>query len=51
MLRSLLERTVDVKLEYETVIKQLLQEEAVKDLVVDICMRTRQGTINGDNSS
>jgi hypothetical protein len=44
MMKSMLERTVEVKLEYETVIKQLLLEEATKDLVVEICRRNRGGS-------
>jgi len=40
--RGVLERTVEVKIEYEDVIKELLLIDDVKDLVIDICMRNRQ---------
>lgn len=41
-MRGVLERTVEVKIEYEDVIKELLLIDDVKDLVIDICMRNRQ---------
>jgi hypothetical protein len=40
--RNMLERTIEVKLEYEEVIKALLAEEAVRDLVLDVCLRNRK---------
>ena len=40
-MRGMLERTIQVKLEYEEVIKALLNEESVKDLVLEICLRNR----------
>lgn len=43
-MKGALERTVEVKLEYETVIKHLLQIDNLKELVIDICMRTRQAS-------
>lgn len=44
-LRGVIERTVDVKMEYEDVIKELLQMDTVKDLVIEICMKNRQAAI------
>ena len=40
--RNMLERTIEVKLEYEEVIKALLAEEAVRDLVLEVCLRNRK---------
>ncbi len=37
----MLERTIEVKLEYEEVIKALLEEETVRDLVLEVCLRNR----------
>ena len=39
--RNMLERTIEVKLEYEEVIKALLAEDAVRDLVLEVCLRNR----------
>lgn len=39
--RGVLDRTVEVKMEYEDVIKELLSIEDVKDMVIEICMRNR----------
>ena len=38
----MLERTIEVKLEYEEVIKALLAEETVRDIVLEVCLRNRQ---------
>jgi hypothetical protein len=40
--RNMLERTIEVKLEYEEVIKALLAEEAVRELVLEVCLRNRK---------
>lgn len=40
-LNGVLERTVNVKLEYEEVIKQLLLNDSIKDHVIEVCMRNR----------
>jgi len=40
--RNMLERTIEVKLEYEEVIKALLAEEAVRDLVLEVCLQNRK---------
>jgi hypothetical protein len=40
--RNMLERTIDVKMEYEEVIKALLAEDNVRDMVLEICLRNRQ---------
>jgi hypothetical protein len=42
LVRGVLERTVDVKIEYEEVIKELLLCDNMKELVIEICMRNRQ---------
>ena len=40
--RNMLERTIEVKLEYEEVIKALLAEDAVRDLVLEVCLKNRK---------
>ena len=40
-MRNMLERTIEVKLEYEEVIKALLAEESVRDMVLEVCLRNR----------
>lgn len=41
-MKNMLEKTIEVKLEYEEVIKALLAEESVRDLVLEVCLRNRQ---------
>lgn len=40
--RNMLDRTIEVKLEYEEVIKALLAEDAVRDLVLEVCLKNRK---------
>jgi hypothetical protein len=49
--RNMLERTIEVKLEYEEVIKALLSEEAVRDLVLEVCLRNRKRMENSQGPS
>lgn len=49
--RNMLERTIEVKLEYEEVIKALLAEEAVRDLVLEVCLRNRKRMENSQGPS
>jgi hypothetical protein len=49
--RNMLERTIEVKLEYEEVIKALLAEEAVRDLVLEVCLRNRKRMENSSGPS
>ena len=41
-MRGMLQRTVEVKMEYEGVIKEMLEDERVRDMVIEICLRKRQ---------
>ncbi len=41
-LEEMLARTVEVKLEYEEVIRQLLMHEGIRDYVVEICKLNRE---------
>ncbi len=38
----MIQRTIEVKMEYEGVIKELLDDQRVRDLVIDICLKKRQ---------
>ena len=38
----MIQRTIEVKMEYEGVIKELLEDQRVRDLVIEICLKKRQ---------
>ena len=38
----MIQRTIEVKIEYEGVIKELLEDITVRELVIDICLKKRQ---------
>ena len=38
----MIQRTIEVKMEYEGVIKELLDDITVRELVIDICLKKRQ---------
>ncbi len=40
-MKGVLERTVEVKSEYEGVLRELLMHDGIKDFVIEICMRNR----------
>jgi len=48
--QEILDKTVEVKLEYEEVIRELLISAGneVRDLVIQICMKKRQEKESGD---
>lgn len=39
--RDVLAQTVEVKIEYEEVIRELLEDERVRDVVLEICLKNR----------
>ena len=41
-MRAMIHRTIEVKMEYEGVIKELLEDITVRELVIDICLKKRQ---------
>lgn len=41
-MRGMIQRTIEVKMEYEGVIKELLDDQRVRDLVIEICLKKRQ---------
>jgi hypothetical protein len=41
-MRGMIQRTIEVKMEYEGVIKELLEDQRVRDLVIEICLKKRQ---------
>lgn len=50
-MKDVLEKTVEVKLEYEEVIKQLLLDDNIKDYVIEICVRQRQTPTSSFNQT
>jgi hypothetical protein len=41
-MREMIQRTIEVKMEYEDVIKELLEDNRVRDLIIETCLRKRQ---------
>jgi hypothetical protein len=41
-MRGMIKRTIDIKVEYEDVIKELLEDNRVRDLIIETCLRKRQ---------
>ena len=41
-MRAMIQRTIEVKMEYEDVIKDLLEDHRVRDLIIETCLKKRQ---------